>query len=598
MTRQRFEFEAIGMGYRLWADDAGIEINVSRLKRSGQELQGEILVKVSWEGVKTVDGVLHQARFNFSSATTRSSLAKILKSRTESVEEFKEFDWGDALEHLCQYVLRDERMGEPLVVMNGKMPKRRTKYDIKPVVPHGVTTILYGPGGIGKSAIALTLALSIALGVEIIPGLDPVVMGPTLYLDYETDSYVVRERVEFIANGHDFSAPKNLFYRRCYRPIADDVDELSRIIAENGISFVVIDSCGPAMGSSSEYGDANEGTLKLFTAIRKMNCSTLLVDHVSKSEMKNRQGDVVGMLPYGSVYKINLSRAAYELVNVTADTDADIQIRLINTKANDSRLQQPIDIAIDWNSEEEHMIFSVGSGPSEAYVVPSPAGMKAPAIQRIVDVLAENTNGLTCAELGKAVDSSTELRVKNLDVTGVLKMNKTATVDSSLTVQDTLGVKQNLTVGGNADIQGNLKVAGTYHSGEVLGGYLQPDKWEYISDAQTEWKELWSRNISLKKDSIIQITIMGNWYMTDAKGNGKGSAWLCAMIDRKQINRGEGEHPWGTSRVVGTKNIVPIGYSAANEVKEGDHTLGVGVLTVGGKVKIQGMRLNYLVIPK
>jgi len=403
-TKTRWSFERIGLSYRLWSEDAGVELSLGRLKRSGQELQGELRVVVNWDGIKTVDGALHQARFNVSSATTRSTLAKILKGRTENTP-FDKMDWTDALEHLCQYVLSAEREGEPLLSMNGPMPtERRARYDIKPLCPHGVTSILYGPGGIGKSVVATALALSVAKGMEIVPGLAPQVKGPALYLDYETDAYTVRERIEYIGHGHDFKPTKDFYYRRCFRPIADDAEELARVVSEHGIKFIVIDSCGPAMGTGGEYGDANEGTLKLFTAIRMLGCTTLLVDHVSKSEMKDRKGKVVGSTPYGSVYKINLARATWELQNGTSPTDEDVHIRLVNTKANDSRLSDPLAMSIVWDSDSGIIMFTEDDEFIPEYQFTPPPeeegkGTKPSQKVALIDALSGKPEGMKTSEL-------------------------------------------------------------------------------------------------------------------------------------------------------------------------------------------------------
>jgi hypothetical protein len=406
-TKNPWEFEKVGLGYRLWAEDAGVELNVGRLKRSGQELHGELRVTTNWEGVKTVDGTLHQARFNLSSATTRSSLGKILKGRTEGADAFKDMDWGDALEHLCQYVAKAERTGEPVVSMNGTMPKDRTKFDIAPICPHGVTSMLYGPGGIGKSAVALALALSVAKGMEIVPGFAPAVKGPALYLDWETDPYVVRERVEYISKGHQFKPTADLYYRRCARPLVDDAEELAGLIDRKGIKFVVVDSAGPAMGTSGEYGDANEGAIKLFNAMRHIGATTLLVDHVSKQEMKNTKGEITGSLPYGSIYKVNMARACWELVNNTTDDDDDIQVRVINTKANDSRLSMPVELSITWESAQGVIAFNDGPAFEAQPEMFTAATSGKTLIEAAVETLFNAHGGLSTKQLADALGKTT-----------------------------------------------------------------------------------------------------------------------------------------------------------------------------------------------
>jgi hypothetical protein len=413
--RPRYDFDKRGTQYVLSAEDAGIMLRLGRLKRSGQELSGELQVAVNWEGVRTVDGILHQARLNLSSTTARNTLIKTLRERTQTAsdESMRQMDWADAVEHLCQQALSRGRQGEPIISMNGTMPKARAKYDIKPILPHGVATFVYGPGGIGKSAFALALAMSVAKGMEIVPGLAPQVKGPVLYLDWETDPYVVRERSEYLSKGHDFTTTKDLLYRRCARPLADDADELAAIVAERGVKMVVIDSCGPAMGTSGEYGDANESTIKLFDAIRRLAVTVLVVDHVSKQQlMRDRKGEVIGSMPYGSVYKVNLARAMWELQNGTSPTDDDIHIRLINTKVNDAKMHLPIDLAVFWDSDEGIITFSEDENFVPEEYIPED-GKPGTQLDLMVEALRGKGDGMTTTDLAPIIKSS-PTRARNI----------------------------------------------------------------------------------------------------------------------------------------------------------------------------------------
>lgn len=350
-TAPRFNFEKVGLGYRLWPinEEVNAELRLTRLKRSSQELHGRLQVRCNFAGVKTVNGILHSARFNLSSATTRASLAKILAGRTPG---FEDMDWADALEALCLFVDEAETKGEPVVGIGQPVVEREHgRYALDPLVTAHVASLLYGPGGAGKSVLALAGALSIAVGREIIPGIPPAIKGPVLYLDWETDAYVVNERLWALCRGAKIE-PANVSYRRCNRPLADDAEELSALVAELGVVYLVIDSCGPAMGTSGEYGDANESTLRLFEAIRHIGVTTQIVDHVSKQEMRSKSGRVTGLLPYGSIYKVNLARAAWELRNGTTENDDDLRISLFNTKANDARIHEPINLLVEWEPHE------------------------------------------------------------------------------------------------------------------------------------------------------------------------------------------------------------------------------------------------------
>jgi hypothetical protein len=380
MDEDRWAFERVGLGYRVVAPEIQTEIRVTRLKRSGGDLHGEIRVKCNIAGVKTVDGVMHLARFNLSSSSTRSSLAKLLESRTPG--QVGKMDWFDGLETLCQKVMNDQSTGQPYIDI-GTTPVTfsSAKYVIDPLVPANVTALLYGPGGSGKSIIALASAMSIQNGREIIPGIPPAIKGNVLYLDWETDGPVINERIQAIAAGAGFK-PATITYRRCIRPLAEEAEEIANAVAERDIVYMVIDSAGMAMGTSGEYGDSNESTLRLFDAIRHIGISTQVIDHVSKQEMRSK-GKVQGLLPYGSVYKVNLARSAWEVRNGTSENDERVKVALIHTKANDSRLKPQIGLEIDW--EPGKITFR----PADVTIIPVSAQADESAGNVILELLAD-----------------------------------------------------------------------------------------------------------------------------------------------------------------------------------------------------------------
>lgn len=346
MDEERWLFERVGLGYRVWSSEIQTEIRITRLRRTGGEIHGEVRVTTNLAGIKTVNGVMHVARFNLSSSTARDRLASILEKRTPG--QVARMDWFDGLETLCQRTMIEESIGQPyLTVGSEPVAYSANKYIIDPLVPANVSALLYGPGGSGKSIIALACAMSIQNAREIIPGAPPAAHGNVLYLDWETDAPVINERIQAIGAGHGFS-PSSITYRRCIRPLAEEAEEIANAVAERDIIYMVIDSAGMAMGASGEYGDSNESTLRLFDAIRHIGISTQIVDHVSKQEMRNKQGKIQGLLPYGSIYKVNLARSAWEVRNGTLDEDDNTRIALIHTKANDSRLHGQIGLEIEW----------------------------------------------------------------------------------------------------------------------------------------------------------------------------------------------------------------------------------------------------------
>jgi len=341
------EFERLGLGYRLTESESSVDIRIDHVKRSSGELSADIAIRCNLAGVKTAkDGILHVGRMNLTAVRTRESLAKYLSTRTPGFD----IDWHFLMEMLVIEVMDAEREGSP-IEMAGTSPvlSRAASYVVDPIIRKDAVSLLYGPGGAGKSVLALACALSVAAGREIVPGIAPAVKGNVMYLDWETDRETVNERIAYIAAGHGFDAP-NIFYRRCTRPISDDAIFLASAIKDNGIVLVVVDSAAMAMGSGSEHSDASDSTLNLFWSLRTLGTTVQLVDHVSKAEL-SVAGKTRGKMPYGSIFKVNLARAAWEVRNTTDAGDDSVSMSLIHTKANDAALHAPMGFNIVFGNQ-------------------------------------------------------------------------------------------------------------------------------------------------------------------------------------------------------------------------------------------------------
>jgi len=339
----RWSFEKVGMGYRCWSDRIQTELRLTHIKRSRGDLTGELSVKTNLADVKTQKGnILHVARFNVLSSSSRSSLAKMLEKRSPT----HDMDWFDGLEALCQNVIISETQGETIteVGLEAATPISM-HYMVEPLILKGRPAMIFGPGGVGKSLLGLTCGLSVACGREIIPGIRPAVKGPVLYLDWETTAEVINDRIQAIAQGHGFK-PMGMFYRRCVRPLADDAEELSAVVAQKGIVLVVVDSAAYAMGSQGEYGDANESVLRLHEAIRLIGVTSLIIDHVNKTDQRAKPGQAT---PYGSAYKTNAVRISWEVRK--APSVNGLAINLYHAKSNDTALLAPIGLSLDWSQD-------------------------------------------------------------------------------------------------------------------------------------------------------------------------------------------------------------------------------------------------------
>jgi hypothetical protein len=329
----RRSFDRAGLGYVMHVSDLGVEIAVDRLSRSRGDLSGEVNVSMGLPGTRSADGYLHSARFNLSSGPARGALARTLAKRSSA----EDIDWEDLLEDFCRRVMVQEREGSPVEFVGDRPTRIAAAWQLDPILPAEKPTILYGEGGTGKSTLATAIAVSVETGVAVIEGWIPR-QAPVLYLDWETSADDVDEHVKGVARGANIPRTVTLRYRRCFGPLADQVEEIARIVTEHHIGLLVVDSIGLAAGSSGDGTDASDSAIRLFAAFRAIGTTVLAIDHVSKGDALDPTKPA---RPYGSIYKTNLARATFELKRAAPAGDV-ARIGVYNTKSNVRSLLPPI----------------------------------------------------------------------------------------------------------------------------------------------------------------------------------------------------------------------------------------------------------------
>jgi hypothetical protein len=303
-------------GYRFYWPTEHLQIAVKRLSdnRRDQSTSAEIRVE-SLDPV--APGHIHQARVNLTSTQAKNSLIKQLKEANEV------FDWPGIVETLCFQTLELHRQGEPLQMIGDRPLSGGTKYRLRPLVPEGMPAIIFGEGGTGKSFIALLAAILVQTG-QTAMGLRPT-QGNVLYLDYETSAETQNERVRAICAGMNTPSTQ-IAYRYCYHPLAEDIETIQDMVADKAISFLIVDSLGPACG-----GDPNEAELaiRMFNALRQLRVSSLLIDHVAKNLQDGQKAS-----PYGSVYKTNLARSVWQIKPAAGTEGFHTRVGLYHRKVN------------------------------------------------------------------------------------------------------------------------------------------------------------------------------------------------------------------------------------------------------------------------
>lgn len=295
---------------------AGVTVEVSRIEAAKSEMHGVIRVTSSTHGISPN---LHQARFNLTSTSSRTSLIKFLEKRDG------ETDWAEIIEQVCTRVLDAVREGEPVIRITDAPQAAERIYRVGPLVIDGFPNIIFGPGGAGKSQLAAMLAMAVhgdggkgwsLCDLEVVP-------GPVLVCDWELDDVTYRSMCEPIAAGFGIPLP-DFHYRRCVAPLAEEAASIGRYVEREGIAMVVVDSLGYAIGGDKA---SQELTMKMFAAIRGWKRTTLCVDHITNDE-------TTGNRPYGSVYTVNSARSLWRVRAHQEEGSNELSVGLFQTKAN------------------------------------------------------------------------------------------------------------------------------------------------------------------------------------------------------------------------------------------------------------------------
>lgn len=325
----------------LWKED-GIDVLIDRLHEEKDGLKCELTISTSRP---PSPGLLREGNFNLSAAPTRTAWVKELQLRAP------ESDWYGIFETICAKSRRRWRDGEPLIDLSKVVVSQELPYLAHPLVIEGAASVLFADGGSGKSLLALAIAISVATGQEIIPGIVPLRCGPVIYWDWEWGEESHAERVQAICEGAGIEMPENmLYYQHEMASVMEAAPRMRKRVAETGAVFVVVDSLGFARG-----GDANsqELTVRMFSAFRTLGVPVLAIDHVTKSKE-----DKTPTHSFGSAYTYNAARLMWRMDAAKEEGRNDFYCALVNTKTN-RKFQKPRGFKVLVTTDEDERLLTV-----------------------------------------------------------------------------------------------------------------------------------------------------------------------------------------------------------------------------------------------
>lgn len=210
------------------------------------------------------------------------------------------------------------------------------KHLLAPFIEEDAANLLFAKGGIGKTYLALRLAMSLASGSEFL-GSVPARTVKTLFIDYENSPGTFKFRTLNLApycEGFNKEADAMLFYKNSGGvPLFEMKDTLRRFVVEKGIGLVIVDSAAPACGGPPE--DAAVAT-RYFAALRHIGVTSLTIGHEAKAD----NGDWT----FGSVFFTNLARNIWNMKSDSEEGDTVKHLGLTHKKFNNGPLSRPIAI--------------------------------------------------------------------------------------------------------------------------------------------------------------------------------------------------------------------------------------------------------------
>ena len=278
-----------------------------------------------------------------------------------------------------------------------------TNFIVDNFILENLLTLVFARGGSGKSFVALLAGLAVQ-NADSLPEDFPFKANKrtnVLYLDWESDKLEMDRRFTKMVNGMQLDGIYSPLYVSVVRPLEDVIDDISIICATNDIGMVIVDSVGLASGGSIEDTSTS---INFFRAVRQLTddgISVFAVTHMSKHALESRDFQT----PIGSIYYENMPRLIWQVNSDILESETHMQF--IVRKSNVGKLPSfGLTLSFFDNSvsiiKENHPELEVTGGERDV-------------TDFVIELLKENSNGLSIGEIVKEAGSSKEEVKRILD---------------------------------------------------------------------------------------------------------------------------------------------------------------------------------------
>ena len=323
----------------------GYLFEFARMRSSSRGLTAEVKVFQTYNGTETVDAPTQMygpVEFNLLSGSWRNK-AGIVGALQHGLPEF---EWLDILQKIISTTIDSFR---------GSMEQGRGRdyeqdedsypFLLTPYISESGVTVLFAPGGTGKSTLAVLMAMSVTNGVAYI-GEMVHEQGNVLWVDYEANKKEVfdRQLAVFRGEGGEHHPEFDIHYRRYAAKFSDIASDVRHHIKELDPKLIVVDSV-----ANARLGDANaaEATVAMFAVMGTLQVPVLAIDHMS-AEAAAKQDFTK---PYGSVYTTNEARLTWGVMtSESASTPERRQLNLKMAKQNTIKQAEARGIVLGYES--------------------------------------------------------------------------------------------------------------------------------------------------------------------------------------------------------------------------------------------------------
>lgn len=284
---------------------------------------------------------------------------------TAIVSELEKRMFGPAWRQMINDVVRlsvtQFSRGENWTLLREATRSTQQGFAHRPLLLAKEPTLWFSAGGGLKSWLALALGVMMETGLDLGFG-PPLVRNHVAYLDWEWDIGQHARRLDMIISPEDQERlGVNIVYRNCGgRPLRKQIDELRRLVAEEGVTYIIIDSASPACGRASD----NDEIVEFFQSIKTMNVGSLILAHVTKSDRQSAE-DV--STAFGGVQWENQARSTWHLRKFQEEGSSVVDVVLTHQKINAGNMNAPIAVRFHfpYDGDENGLVSIQGLNMTE-----------------------------------------------------------------------------------------------------------------------------------------------------------------------------------------------------------------------------------------